>query len=382
MSSYPQPLAALAIRPPAQQDPGEQIQRALTLRALMNQSAYQQQLQPLILQEQQQKTQQQQLQVQMLQKQMQDQQTMTSLAPQFTQKDSNGRPTGFDNEGFAAAAQGQGVNPLTINAWRQNQAETVQKLAGADKAVRENADALNGEAYNHLESVRSATDQQSRQTVWDTARDWAQKRGIDTSKWSANAPDDNSLNTIEAMLGMHAQQVSDAGKQAETQQKLAEAVKSKYMTSNGVLYDISGKSPVPAISGTLDPVKWSALVDGVAPVGKNNENAALNARTKMLVNFAVQSGNVEAANKALSDAASQMGAVEKAINPKIIQAEVGKAVATHVGELNAEKNLFGGNIPTPPANATHRVYAQDGKTVIGYVVDGKYVPSTKGTNPQ
>jgi hypothetical protein len=373
-----QPLAALAIRPPAQQDPGEAIQRALTLRALMNQAQYQQQLQPLEIQRQKALTDQATLQNQIVQKQIQDQQTMSSLAPQYTIKDDSGRPTGFDEEGFAQSAMSKGVNPLTINAWRQNNAETRTKLANADEAVRKNAEALNSEAYNRLESVRSISDPAGRQQAWDAGRQWAQQRGIDTSKWAQAPPDDNGLNAIEAMLGMHAQQVADAGKQAETQQKLSEAVKSKYITSNGTLLDISGKTPVPAVPSTLDPAKWSSLVDSVVPTGKNGENAALNARTKMLVQFAVNSGNAEAANKAITEAANQMGAIEKEVNPSVIKAQVGKAVATHVGEIQAEKNAFGANIPPPPANATHRVYGPDGKTVIGYVVDNQYVSSQKG----
>lgn len=209
------PLAALYVHPPAPQDPGETIQRALTLRALMNQAQYQQQLQPLQIQEAQQRAQQQTLQTQALQKQVDDQRTIATTAPQFTIKDDSGKPTGFDEEGFANALQGKGVNPLTINAWRTNNAETKQKLAAADKSVRENADAINNEAYNHLEGVRSTTDPDSRQQAWQAGHDWAQKHGIDTSKWSPNAPDDNGLNLIEASLGMHAQQVADAGKQAE-----------------------------------------------------------------------------------------------------------------------------------------------------------------------
>lgn len=309
MSSYTQPLAALAIRPPAQQDPGEQIQRALQLRALMNQSQYQQQLQPLILQEQQQRAQQQNLQVQMLQKQMQDQQTMTALAPQFTQKDSNGRPIGFDNDGFAAAAQGKGVNPLTINAWRQNQAETTQKLATADKAVRENADAMNGEAYNHLESLRSATDPQARQQVWDAIKPWAQSKGLNTSSWPAAAPDDNWVTNAEAALGMHAQQTADAGKQAETQKNLADAAKNKYQNVDGVLYDISGTKPVPAVGGNMTMADWNNAIDKVIPRGGTMD--ALNDRTKAQVAMMVFQGNIKGANDAITEAGKQVGSVEK-----------------------------------------------------------------------
>jgi hypothetical protein len=220
-------LPALAIRPPAPQDPGAEVQRALTIRALMNNQNLQQQLQPLQVQQQQAQTTMATTQAAMAVKQQQDMQAMSALAPQYTTKDDSGRPTGFDVDGFSRAAIGKGVNPLTINAWRQNQAETTQKLAAADKATRENADALNGEAYNRMQSMDSIDDPQGRQQSWNSFINWAGNNKIDTSKLSPNAPDHNGVLQAESIFGMHAQQVADAGKQAETNAKISEMYKNR-----------------------------------------------------------------------------------------------------------------------------------------------------------
>ena len=99
-------------------------------------------------------TQGQQQQNQMQGLQLKDQQTIHDLAPQFVQKDDKGKPIGFDNEGFANALRGTGVNPALVNTMQNQYAEAVKNLAGATKAQVDAEKDKNAAAYEASESLR------------------------------------------------------------------------------------------------------------------------------------------------------------------------------------------------------------------------------------
>lgn len=73
-----------------------------------------------------------------------------------------------------------------------------------------------------------------------------------------------------------------------------------------------------------DPAAFSQLVNNVAPKDKN---PALNLRTQGLVNFALQRGDVEGAKAAVTAAATEVGALERATDPRVQQNKINLTVA-------------------------------------------------------
>jgi hypothetical protein len=165
--------------------------------------------------------------LQMKQQLLKDQQTITSLSPQFLIKDGSGKASGYDFNGLFNQAAASGVSPQTLTTWQKSLSDATMAKANATKAQLENQQTLNTEAFNHLEAVRGTQDLAQRQQLWAAAGQWAYKNsealGIDAGKLPAVAPDDAGLSSIEAMLGMHAQQIADAGKIAETSKNNAQA---------------------------------------------------------------------------------------------------------------------------------------------------------------
>jgi hypothetical protein len=200
------PLVALDVNTQPKQGPLQQYAEAQQIQAARTQQQTAQLQQTGLQQENQQRA-----------LQLQDQQTLRSLAPNHVQKDTNGNATGFDTEGMLQEAAAKGVSPQTINQMRLSYADTVSKLASADKSVRDNEAAKNKALYETLESVRDIKDPQQRQAALIQALPSLQKQGVDTSKIQTNQPvTDDQLNLSEAGLGMHSQMISDANKQSET----------------------------------------------------------------------------------------------------------------------------------------------------------------------
>lgn len=142
---------------------------------------------------------------------LEDQKTLRSLAPQHVQKDADGNVTGFDTEGLLKDAAGKGVSPQTINTMRMNYADTVSKLASADKSVRDNEQAKNKAMYETLESVREIKDPQQRQAALIKSLPTLLKQGVDVSGIKTDQPiSDDMLNFDESGLGMHSQMLADA----------------------------------------------------------------------------------------------------------------------------------------------------------------------------
>ena len=85
--------------------------------------------------------------------QLKDEQLRRSLAPQFVQKDANGKPTGFDNEGLYNAMLEGGADPMSITALRMKQVEMQKALLGLSDAQIAHQDKVNDELANSLSSV-------------------------------------------------------------------------------------------------------------------------------------------------------------------------------------------------------------------------------------
>jgi len=115
----------------------------------------------------------------------------------------------------------------------------------------------------------------------------------------------------------------------------ARATAANFKVVNGTLMDLSSGTPKPAMPATAtDPNQWNSLVDNVIPTGKGND--ALNVRTHNLVNFYLQQGNIEGAQKVVSEAGSQLGTIEKETNPSVVGSKVNVAVATEVAKAKAQ----------------------------------------------
>jgi hypothetical protein len=142
--------------------------------------------------------------------QLQDMQTIRGLAPKFVQKDANGNLTGYDYEGLAKASAAAGVNPQTVQQMQVQHAEAVEKLTGADKAVRDNEQDKNKLLYETLEGIKSVKDPAQQQQAYMQGVQKVGKAGIDVSKLPAQFPGNDALSAFEAQLGMHAQVIADS----------------------------------------------------------------------------------------------------------------------------------------------------------------------------
>jgi hypothetical protein len=172
----------------------------------------------------QQRLQQQQLQAgqqenQMRAMQMQDMQTIQKIAPQYVQKDSSGRPIGYDYDGLTQGAIAAGVRPQSLaplQTMQKTAAETLLAKTGADKNKIANEEALNKQGFEKVESIKGITDPAQRQAQYDSALQWAQQNNVDVSKFPQQVPNNDMLSGLEASFGMHAQAVADAKDVAQT----------------------------------------------------------------------------------------------------------------------------------------------------------------------
>jgi hypothetical protein len=250
------PLPALHTAPIEQ--PPSPLAMYAQLMGIKNQQQELQQRQamaPLQQEQAQQAVQAGQLENQQRQQQQQDVQTLRSLSPNFLTKDENGKVTGYDFNGLFNQAASSGVSPQTLAAFQKSISDATLARANATKAERENQQAVNAEAFNHLEGLRGAQDPAQRQQLWQSAVQWSMKNsaalGIDPGKFPTQAPDDNGLSALEASLGMHAQQIADAGKLAETdknvQQGKEASAKTAQTEAETKFYEQNGGAPgVPA----------------------------------------------------------------------------------------------------------------------------------------
>jgi hypothetical protein len=90
--------------------------------------------------------------------QLQDEMLRRQLAPQFVQKDENGKPNGFDTEGLYNAMLAGGADPMSIQAMRMKQVEMQKALLGLNDAQIEHQQKINGVLVDGIESVRDANE--------------------------------------------------------------------------------------------------------------------------------------------------------------------------------------------------------------------------------
>ena len=152
--------------------------------------------------------------------QLQDAQTLRQLAPQYLQRDDQGKPTGYDLNGLIGAAAGAGVSPQVLNQLQVDHLNLQQKYADASTATmlkfRERRTIQRMNFWK--ESVRFPTQRRSSRLTKKDCRT-CKLSEMDTGHVPQQVPtDDASLNMLEATLGMHEQALADAKTQGEAQE--------------------------------------------------------------------------------------------------------------------------------------------------------------------
>lgn len=368
------PLPALHLNPPAEQP------NVLDQYARLQQLANMQQNAPLQRQALQQSVQEGQLEIQQKQQQLQDSQTLRSIStdPSLIQKDVNGKPTGYDFEGYFNKAAQSGVSPQTLAGLQKSMSDGTLAQANASKAQREIASTVNGQAYDHLEGLRGATDPAQRQQLWSSAVQFAQQNAqilkINPAQFPQEAPDDKELSAIEAALGMHAQQLADAGKIAERNKNAQQAAEAAAGTAQKQaetnFYAQNGGAPgVPAEvqqqadwlkknpgKGPADFLKWklqntpSAMIMGnqFAPGDPGLDLAAENYRLtgQMPAGMARSPGSTKAIIDRAAALDQQAGGAGIAANKGILQANTDslKKLQTNFDQVSAFESTAQKNI--------------------------------------
>src|ERR1035438_4187817 len=88
--------------------------------------------------------------------QLKDEQMRRSLAPQFVQKDENGKVKGFDTDGLYNAMLQNGADPASIAQMRMKQVEFQKSLLGLSDEQLKHQGNVNDVLFDTLESVKSA----------------------------------------------------------------------------------------------------------------------------------------------------------------------------------------------------------------------------------
>lgn len=117
----------------------------------------------------------------------------------------------------------------------------------------------------------------------------------------------------------------------------AKALEAKYKVVNGQLVDVSGGKPQPVDYSGLKPEDWSAAVDSAIPPKANPD---INASTKAQVNFYVSKGNIEAAQKALSEGVAKSSQIDVETNPRVLNARAQEAATAATMVEQARQKMY------------------------------------------
>jgi hypothetical protein len=312
MSSVP---SAVAQNPAP--NPVDQFGRLLQMKALLNQQS----LFPGQQQQQQNQLQAEQQENQLRQQQLDDMNKIQKIAPNYVQKDDSGKVTGYDFDGLENGAIAAGVHPQSLaplQTMRKNAADTLLAQSQANAKVLENVNTMNDQFRGHLEAVSNAAPE-DRQAAYQAALDWSQQQTpkLDISHLPpANQlpTDDKTLRPMlthfETSLAMGSQITKEAQEKAEAAKANAAAALDQIKVN---------------LSQNSKPGDFDKNIDAIA--APNGPNAALNLRTKSMVNFALGRGDIDSAQNAIKMAAEQVGAIEKETNPAVVNTKITVATA-------------------------------------------------------
>jgi hypothetical protein len=302
------PLPALSINPPQQQDTLGQFQKLMALRSLGQQQQLQQQQIQGATQEN-----------QMRALQLQDQQTLRESAKglDWSKPDTFGK--------WISNAQEAGVSPQTLSSLALQRAQYQEQLAKTDTATLAAQKDANSQLQGHIDAIKGITDPTNRAAVASQQASQILSSGlvkdpgliqkIQAMRQGQYVPTDDDLTMMENGLTDHNTQIEQRLKQSET----AKNTTAQLLDQNKL--DIIH-------SWEQNPQQVLGQVDQIVP--PDGPNAALNARTKSQVQFALGTGDVDGAKAAIKAAAEQVGAVEKdvqvATNPAVRNAKIDDAV--------------------------------------------------------
>jgi hypothetical protein len=295
------PLPELAVQQPPNSI--DQIGKILALKSLLSQQNYQQQMQPLQIEEARQQN-------QIRTQQLKDQQAMTKAMSQMdpTKGYSDLPNLVLDNGGSAQAAMQAQQHFLQI---RDTASQIAQRDAATGQANIDTMIKKHDQALGILDAAKSVGDDQLVPHLTDALNTAEQGQLLDPQHIQAGrkliasamppAQMRQALDVFENGLKGQSQIYKDAQTQAETAKDQAEASLKQIQVN---------------LSKNSKPGDFDSQIDAIAP--PQGSFASLNGRTKSMVNFALSRGDIDSANAAIKDAAQQVGAVEKETNPRVV----------------------------------------------------------------
>jgi hypothetical protein len=309
------PLPALDVQPPPQQDPLQQYSRMMAMRGM------QQQQQGMQLENQ---------------KRQLDLESQQGLKQAYV--DANGDPQKFlanaSNPKYNIAFDGILQARQRVYQMQQQYYQMSNEQIAQQQKI---TDIMQGA---HDRVVAAPADQ--RPIVYQRElSNLSRIPGVDVSKLPPQYPGDDQFQFMGASLQGHTQMLADAKTKAETAKNLSQAAGAKYKAVNGALWDVSGPTPTPVLTQGMQADGFAKAVDAVVP--PTGPNQQLNARTKAMVNLALQQGNLDAANRALTEASQQVGGIEKEINPQVQAGKVKVAAAEGAARANVEAQFARGS---------------------------------------
>jgi hypothetical protein len=290
------PLPALDLKYQQQPSVLDQVNHVMALRSLMQG----QQIQQAQLQGEQQKN-------EMGALQLRDQKAMTAAMQSWDGNDFNDLPgLVLKNGGSANAVMGL-KNQLV---------DYQQKLANLTKDQLGNEKTKNDYFAQAIDNVKSLpADQQP--TAFESAKQDAIQRGYLDPKQAQGLQyqGPQQLDLLEKSLTGHSAAVDAALKQSETAKNSTQAALDQIKLN---------------LSKNSKPGDFDSIIDQAA--SPQGPNAALNTRTKSLVNFALQRGDVDSANRAITEMSNQLGSIEKETNPAVQSARLHLATMQKAAE--------------------------------------------------
>jgi hypothetical protein len=346
------PLPALDIKPPQQPDMLGDVSKLMALRNMMNQGQAQQQ------------------EMQLRQQQLQDEQATTAAMRTVNPADPKYKNNSdgyysdltqavLGNGGSANAATAIQQHGLTIK-------KTVSDIAKQDAEtglkVLDTYINKHKEIGDALEGIVNVPDEQLHAKAASTVQDLAKNGLMDpgtAQQALAQIQQTSDPKTLREQIDVFARGMMGAKATADQAKAQADAAKT---TTETVL----NQNKIDVINAwKQNPQQVLAQVDSIVP--PNGDNAALNARTKSQVQFALGNGDVEGAKAAIKQAADQVGAIEKETNPAVQAAKLHlatmekaaeQAIADGDPKAAAQLLVFGAVAPSQLISSRKPAFAQ------------------------
>lgn len=264
---------ALNVQPPQQQDLLGQFGKVVALKNMLQQSEYQQQMQPLQLQAEQNQLEQQQLALTLQKRGIESQDAFYKAMqdnPDTSSIDSNGQPNTagikkiFDTAVNTYHAHPADLMPIMKNwtDWEKSQAD----LTGVTLSNTEKANSLVADAVANLKQVApELKEQMYQQTVAPTLR----RAGIDAP---ATLPSDQQLDAYEH-YGMRAKDIYDIAFKNATEGVVPDSVRQR-LNANGASF--AGLYGLPVADYTLGPGDNWKVADAIDKRMEQTGRAAQN----------------------------------------------------------------------------------------------------------